>query len=245
MTKPMDRPLKKISPSILSADFCRLGEEVRALEKAGADYIHVDVMDGHFVPNLTLGPAIVKAVRRCTSLPLDVHLMIERPDDFLSDFAKAGANILTVHVEAVIHLHRTLSEIKKEGMRAGVSLNPSTPVCLIEPALDYADLVLVMSVNPGFGGQELIPEVLPKIKEIHGLITRNGRPVELEVDGGITVDNIGAVADAGADVFVSGSGIFGTPDYAKTITAMKEIIHHRGHRDHGDILAEIPCKKQK
>jgi len=211
----------KISPSILSADFCRLGEEVRALEKAGADYIHVDVMDGHFVPNLTIGPAIVKAVRRCTSLPLDVHLMIERPDDFLSDFAKAGANILTVHVEAVTHLHRTLSEIKKYGMRAGVSLNPSTPVCLIEPALDYADLVLVMSVNPGFGGQELIPEVLPKIKEIRRLITRKGRPVELEVDGGIKVDNIGAVADAGADVFVSGSGIFGTPDYAKTIAAMR------------------------
>jgi len=211
----------KISPSILSADFCRLGDEVRALEKAGADYIHVDVMDGHFVPNLTIGPAIVKAVRRCTSLPLDVHLMMERPDDFLSDFAKAGANILTVHVEAVTHLHRTLSEIKKYGMRAGVSLNPSTPVCLIEPALDYADLVLVMSVNPGFGGQELIPEVLPKIKEIRRLITRKGRPVELEVDGGIKVDNIGAVADAGADVFVSGSGIFGTPDYAKTIAAMR------------------------
>jgi ribulose-phosphate 3-epimerase len=214
----------KISPSILSADFCRLGDEVRALEKAGADYIHVDVMDGHFVPNLTIGPAIVKAVRRCTSLPLDVHLMIERPDDFLSDFAKAGANILTVHVEAVTHLHRTLSEIKKYGMRAGVSLNPSTPVCLIEPALDSADLVLVMSVNPGFGGQELIPEVLPKIKEIRRLITRKGRPVELEVDGGIKVDNIGAVADAGADVFVSGSGIFGMPDYAKTIAAMRKII---------------------
>ena len=216
----------KISPSILSADFCRLGDEVRALEKAGADYIHVDVMDGHFVPNLTVGPPILKAVRRCTSLPLDVHLMMERPDDFLSDFAKAGANILTVHVEAVTHLHRTLSEINKLGMRAGVSLNPSTPVCLIEPALDYADLVLVMSVNPGFGGQELIPEVLPKIKEIRRLIIRGGRPVELEVDGGIKVDNIGVVAKAGADVFVSGSGIFGTPDYAKTITAMKEIIHH-------------------
>jgi len=216
----------KISPSILSADFCRLGDEVRALEKAGADYIHVDVMDGHFVPNLTVGPPILKAVRRCTSLPLDVHLMIQRPDDFLSEFAKAGANILTVHVEAVTHLHRTLSEINKLGMRAGVSLNPSTPVCLIEPALDYADLVLVMSVNPGFGGQELIPEVLPKIKEIRRLIIRGGRPVELEVDGGIKVDNIGVVAKAGADVFVSGSGIFGTPDYAKTITAMKEIIHH-------------------
>jgi len=211
----------KISPSILSADFCRLGEEVRAMEKAGADYIHVDVMDGHFVPNLTVGPPIVKAVRRCTSLPLDVHLMIQRPDDFLSEFAKAGANILTVHVEAVTHLHRTLSEIRKYGMRAGVSLNPSTPVCLIEPALHYADLVLVMSVNPGFGGQELIPEVLSKIKEIRRLIAQKGRPVELEVDGGIKVDNIGVVANAGADVFVSGSGIFGTPDYAKTIAAMR------------------------
>ena len=194
------------------------------MEKAGADYIHVDVMDGHFVPNLTVGPSVVKAVRRCTSLPLDVHLMIERPDDFLSDFAKAGANILTVHVEAVTHLHRTLSEIRKYGMRAGVSLNPSTPVCLIEPALDYADLVLVMSVNPGFGGQELIPEVLPKIKEIRRLIAQKGRPVELEVDGGIKVDNIGVVAKAGADVFVSGSGIFGTPDYAKTIAVMRKNI---------------------
>ena len=221
MSRQIANLVMKISPSILSADFCRLGEEVRAMEKAGADYIHVDVMDGHFVPNLTVGPPIVKAVRRCTSLPLDVHLMIQRPDDFLSEFAKAGANILTVHVEAVTHLHRTLSEINKFGMRAGVSLNPSTPVCLIEPALDYADLVLVMSVNPGFGGQELIPEVLPKIKEIRRLITRRGRPVELEVDGGIKVDNIGVVAEAGADVFVSGSGIFGTPDYAKTIAAMR------------------------
>jgi len=166
----------------------------------------------------------VKAVRRCTSLPLDVHLMIQRPDDFLSEFAKAGANILTVHVEAVTHLHRTLSEIRKYGMRAGVSLNPSTPVCLIEPALHYADLVLVMSVNPGFGGQELIPEVLSKIKEIRRLIAQKGRPVELEVDGGIKVDNIGVVANAGADVFVSGSGIFGTPDYAKTIAVMRKNI---------------------
>jgi ribulose-phosphate 3-epimerase len=214
----------KISPSILSADFARLGEEVRAVEKAGADYIHVDVMDGHFVPNLTIGPAVVKAVSRCTSLPLDVHLMIARPDDFLPDFAKAGAAILTVHVEAAVHLHRTLNEIRKLGMRAGVSLNPSTPVCLIEPALAFADLVLVMSVNPGFGGQELIPEMLPKIVEIRKLIARKGRPVELEVDGGIKVDNIGAVAAAGADVFVSGSGIFGTPDYAQTIASMRKII---------------------
>jgi len=228
MTRKIVNPAKKISPSILSADFSRLGEEVRAVEKAGADFIHVDVMDGHFVPNLTIGPSVVKAVKRCTSLPLDVHLMVQRPDDFLSDFAKAGANILTVHVEAVTHLHRTLSEIKKNGMRPGVSLNPSTPVCLIEPILDYADLVLVMSVNPGFGGQELIPEVLPKIREIRRLITRKGRPIELEVDGGIKVDNIGVVAEAGADIFVSGSGIFGTPDYAKTIAAMKKIISPQG-----------------
>jgi ribulose-phosphate 3-epimerase len=214
----------KISPSILSADFARLGEEVRAVEKAGADYIHVDVMDGHFVPNLTIGPSVVKAVRRCTALPLDVHLMVERPDDFLSEFAEAGADILTVHVEAVVHLHRTLSEIRKLGMRAGVSLNPSTPVCLLEPALDYADLILVMSVNPGFGGQELIPEVLPKITGLRRLLGQKGRRGELEVDGGIKVDNIGAVAGAGADVFVSGSGIFGTPDYAQTIAAMKKMI---------------------
>jgi len=217
----------KISPSILSADFARLGEEVRAVEKAGADYIHLDVMDGHFVRNLTIGPSIVRAVGRCTSLPLDVHLMIQRPDDFLSDFCGAGAKILTVHVEGAIHLHRTLSEIKKMGIRAGVSLNPATPACLIEPALDYADLVLVMTVNPGFGGQELIPEVLPKIGKIRGLITRKGRPIELEVDGGIKVDNIAAVAEAGADVFVSGSGIFGTPDYGKTIAAMKKILSPR------------------
>ena len=214
----------KISPSILSADFARLGEEVRAVEKAGADYIHVDVMDGHFVPNLTIGPSVVKAVRRCTALPLDVHLMVERPDDFLSEFAEAGADILTVHVEAVVHLHRTLSEIRKLGMRAGVSLNPSTPVCLLEPALDYADLILVMSVNPGFGGQELIPEVLPKIKELRRLLGQKRRRAELEVDGGIKVDNIGVAAGAGADVFVSGSGIFGTKDYAQTIASMKNII---------------------
>jgi ribulose-phosphate 3-epimerase len=214
----------KISPSILSADFARLGEEVRAVEKAGADYIHVDVMDGHFVPNLTIGPSVVKAVRRCTALPLDVHLMVERPDDFLSEFAKAGADILTVHVEAVVHLHRTLTEIRKLGMRAGVSLNPSTPVCLLEPALDYADLILVMSVNPGFGGQELIPEVLPKIKELRRLLGQKGRRAELEVDGGIKVDNIGVAAGAGADVFVSGSGIFGTKDYAQTIADLKKNI---------------------
>ena len=217
-------PLKKISPSILSADFSRLKEEVQAVEKAGADYIHVDVMDGHFVPNITIGPMIVESLRKMTSLPLDVHLMIQNPDEFLTAFVEAGAGILTVHVEACPHLHRTLTEIKKRGARAGVSLNPATPLCLIEPALEYADLVLVMTVNPGFGGQEFIPAMLPKIKQLRSLIDRKGWNLELEVDGGIKVDNIGAVAKAGADVFVSGSGIFKTSDYGKTITATPEEI---------------------
>ncbi len=214
----------KISPSILSADFSRLKEEVQAVEKAGADYIHVDVMDGHFVPNITIGPMILESLRKMTSLPLDVHLMIRNPDEFLTAFVEAGAGILTVHVEACSHLHRTLTEIKKRGARAGVSLNPATPLCLIEPALEYADLVLVMTVNPGFGGQEFIPAMLPKIKQLRSLIDHKGWNLELEVDGGIKVDNIGAVAKAGADVFVSGSGIFKTSDYGKTITAMREEI---------------------
>jgi ribulose-phosphate 3-epimerase len=214
----------KISPSILSADFSRLGEEIRAVELAGADYIHVDVMDGHFVPNLTIGPPVVKAIRGATSLPLDVHLMIARPDEFLNEFSEAGANILTVHVETVAHLHRTLTEIRKRGMKAGISLNPATAVCMIEPILEYVDLVLVMSVNPGFGGQEFIPGVLPKIKEIRRSIEIQGLLVELEVDGGIKTDNIAVVAKAGADVFVSGSGIFGTHDYAQTIAAMRNNI---------------------
>jgi ribulose-phosphate 3-epimerase len=214
----------KISPSILSADFSRLGGEVQAVEKAGADYIHVDVMDGHFVPNITIGPMIVESLRKMTSLPLDVHLMIRNPDEFLTAFVEAGASILTVHVEACPHLRRTLTAIKKKGARAGVSLNPTTPVALIEPALEYADLVLVMTVNPGFGGQEFIPAMLPKIKQLRSLIDRKGWNLELEVDGGIKVDNIGAVAKAGADVFVSGSGIFKTSDYGKTITAMREEI---------------------
>ena len=214
----------KISPSILSADFSRLKEEVQAVEKAGADYIHVDVMDGHFVPNITIGGVVVESLRKMTSLPLDVHLMIQNPDEFLTAFVEAGAGILTVHVEACPHLHRTLTEIKKRGARAGVSLNPATPLCLIEPALEYADLVLVMTVNPGFGGQEFIPAMLPKIKQLRSLIDRKGWNLELEVDGGIKVDNIGAVAKAGADVFVSGSGIFKTSDYGKTITAMREEI---------------------
>jgi len=215
---------QKISPSILSADFSRLGEEVKAVEEAGADYIHVDVMDGHFVPNLTVGPPIVEALRRITSLPLDVHLMIQRPDDFLEAFIEAGATILTIHVEAAVHLHRTMMKIKKRGARAGVCLNPTTPLCLLEPALEYADLALVMTVDPGFGGQEFIPSVLSKIVQLRQLIDQKGWMLELEVDGGIKVDNIGQVAKAGADVFVSGSGLFGTPDYRKTMLAMREQI---------------------
>ncbi len=222
--------IRKISPSILSADFLRLGEEVRAVEKAGADYLHVDVMDGHFVPNITIGPAIVKALRRITALPLDVHLMIHNPDPFIAEFIEAGATILTVHVEAVVHLHRTLTEIRKMGARAGVSLNPATPLCLIEPALEYADLALIMTVNPGFGGQEFIPEVLSKIKQLRQMIDDHGWTVELEVDGGIKVENIGVVAGAGADVFVSGSGIFKTPDYEKTITEMRHQIQRSAAR---------------
>jgi ribulose-phosphate 3-epimerase len=215
---------KKISPSVLSADFSRLGEEVQAAEKAGADYIHVDIMDGHFVPNITVGPLVVEALRKITRLPLDVHLMIQNPDPFLVDFIKAGADILTVHVEAVVHLHRTLLEIKEKGALAGVSLNPATALCVLEPALEYADLVLVMTVDPGFGGQEFLPTLLPKIEQLRRMIDQKSRRLELEVDGGIKVENIGQVAKAGADVFVSGSGIFKTDDYAKTISEMRRQI---------------------
>jgi ribulose-phosphate 3-epimerase len=224
MNSPTSERPKKIAPSILSADFSRLGEEVMAAERAGADYIHVDVMDGHFVPNLTIGPPVVAALRRIASLPLDVHLMIQHPDLFLEPFLLAGADILTVHVEASVHLHRTLTEIKKKGVRAGLTLNPATPLCLIEPALEYVDLILIMTVNPGFGGQEFIPTMLPKVEKVRQWIDAQGLPVELEVDGGIKVDNIGLLAKAGADVFVSGSGIFKSADYRQTIAAMREKI---------------------
>jgi len=214
----------KISPSILSADFGRLEEEVKAVAKAGADYIHIDVMDGHFVPNITIGPPVVERLRSITSIPLDVHLMIQNPDDFLPAFIAAGAHILTVHVEAAVHLHRTLTEIRKRGARAGIALNPATPFCSIEPALEFADLVLVMTVNPGFGGQEFIPAVLPKIEQLRQRIDQEGWALELEVDGGIKTDNIGRVVRAGANVFVSGSAVFKSADYGKTIAAMREEI---------------------
>jgi len=211
----------KIAPSILSADFSRLGEEIRAIEAGGADYVHVDVMDGHFVPNITIGPLVVEAARKVTNLPLDVHLMIENPDRYIPDFAKAGADILTVHQETVPHLHRTVQLIRSLGKKAGVSINPATPVAALDLILDDLDLVLVMSVNPGFGGQSFIPSCLGKIATLRRMIAERGLEVELEVDGGVKTDNIGRIVAAGADVLVAGSAVFGTDDYRETIAALK------------------------
>lgn len=212
----------KIAPSILSADFTRLGEEVKAVERAGADYIHIDVMDGHFVPNITIGPMVVKAVRSVTKLPLDVHLMISNPDQFIHDFAEAGADILTVHAEAVNHLHRSIQFIRKSGLRPAVSLNPGTPLNSLEYVLEDLDMVLLMTVNPGFEGQEFIENVVPKIAALRNMIDERGLKVEIEVDGGIGPDTIGVVSSAGADVFVSGSAVFYSNDYAETISRMRE-----------------------
>jgi len=215
---------KKIAPSILSADFSRLGEEIRRVEDAGADWIHVDVMDGAFVPNITVGPFILEAVRKVTALPLDVHLMIERPEQYISEFADAGADIITVHFEACTHLHRTIQAIKEKGKKAGVSVNPATPLVSIKYVLGDIDLLLIMSVNPGFGGQRFIPSALEKIKKARQMIDKIGADVSIEVDGGVKLENIGEVASAGADIFVSGSGVFGTKDYKETIQEMKRII---------------------
>ncbi len=218
----MQQPVR-IAPSILSADFARLGEEVRALDAAGADYIHVDVMDGHFVPNLTIGPLVVKALRSHTKLPFDVHLMISPADPFLDAFAEAGADILTVHPEAGPHLHRTIQRIKALGLRAGVSLNPATPAKMLDYVLDDVDLVLVMSVNPGFGGQSFIASQLRKIEAIRKAIDKTGRTIDLEVDGGIDpVTAVQAIA-AGADVLVAGTATFrgGPPDYAANIARLR------------------------
>ena len=212
----------KISPSILSADFSRLGEDVQAVDRAGADYIHIDVMDGHFVPNITIGPLVVEALRKVTAKPLDVHLMIENPDLYIADFAKAGADIITVHQEAVPHLHRTVQLIKSLSKKAGVSLNPATPVETLDIILDELDLVLIMSVNPGFGGQSFIPSALDKIRALRQRITERGLSTELEVDGGVKIDNIREVVAAGADVLVAGSAVFNTENYAATMTALRE-----------------------
>ncbi len=215
--------MKLIAPSILSADFSRLGEEVKALEKAGADWIHIDVMDGHFVPNITIGPLVVEAVRRVTSLPLDVHLMIAEPDRFLDDFIKAGSHYLTVHVEAAVHLDRTVRYIQEQGVKAGVSLNPATPLSSLDSVLEIADLILLMTVNPGFGGQKYITRMTPKIEELRSRLDQLKNVPILEVDGGIKLDNIAKVSSAGCDAFVSGSGVFGTEDYKKTIREMKKL----------------------
>jgi ribulose-phosphate 3-epimerase len=214
----------KISPSILSADFSRLGEELHALEEAGADYVHVDVMDGRFVSNITIGPFIVEAAKRATSLPLDVHLMIEEPERYITEFAKAGASIITVHAEATRHLHGVLQDIRKAGVRAGVSINPATPVSAITGILGDVDLVLVMSVNPGFSGQSFIPSSLEKIRQVRAALDACASDAELEVDGGIKTANIKEAADAGADVFVSGSGIFSTGEYKKTIAEIRAMV---------------------
>jgi ribulose-phosphate 3-epimerase len=211
----------KISPSILSSDFTRLGEEITTVEKAGADLIHIDVMDGHFVPNITIGPLIVKAAKRITGLPLDVHLMISDPDRYIDDFVQAGADIITVHVETVYHLHRTVQVIKKTGVQAGVALNPATQVETLDYILNDIDIVTIMSVNPGFGGQKFIPEALSKIKTVRSMIDRRKLSTEIEVDGGINKKTIKDVYRAGANIFVAGSAIFLENDYKKVIDTMR------------------------
>ncbi|HXU42131.1 MAG TPA: ribulose-phosphate 3-epimerase [Burkholderiales bacterium] len=212
----------RIAPSILSADFARLGEEVRAVASAGADLIHFDVMDNHYVPNLTVGPLVCAALKPHVKLPLDVHLMVRPVDRLIPDFAKAGASIISFHPEASEHVDRTIALIKENGCKAGLVLNPASPLSFLDHTLDKLDLVLLMSVNPGFGGQQFIRSVLPKVSEVRKRIDKTGRDIWLEVDGGIKTDNIAEVAKAGADTFVAGSAIFGSKDYAATIRQMRD-----------------------
>jgi len=216
--------MKLIAPSILSADFSKLGDEINAVESAGADWIHVDVMDGHFVPNITIGPVVVEAARKATSLPLDVHLMIENPERYISDFVEAGADLISVQVETCVHLNRTIQMIKEFDMRAGVVLNPSTPLTSIEWTLDVVDFVMIMSVNPGFGGQTFIPNSLDKVRKLRKMINERGRDILIEIDGGVKENNIKSISDAGVDVFVAGSAIFNSPNYHKTIDRFRELI---------------------
>lgn len=210
-----------VAPSILSADFAALGKEVEALEAAGADWIHVDVMDGRFVPNLTIGPPVVAALRNVTRLPLDVHLMIVEPERYVTDFAKAGADYITVHAEASPHLHRTLQQIRGLGKKAGVALNPHTPTSVLDHVMDLVDLCLIMSVNPGFGGQSFISSALTKIEGMRKTIDRGAHDTVLEVDGGVNPDTVGRVLDAGADALVAGSAVLGTKDYGAAIRALR------------------------
>ena len=224
---PTDTPREgrrptRIAPSILASDFSRLGEEVRAVEEAGADWIHVDVMDGHFVPNLTLGPPIVEAIKRSTTLPLDVHLMIESPELSIADYSNAGADTIGVHVETCPHLHRTLAQIRETGARACAVVNPSTPAQAVEPVLGDLDQLLVMTVNPGFGGQKFIPGTMEKVRQLRSWIDERGLAIDLEIDGGVGPDTIALAAQAGANVFVAGTAIFGAKDYAHAIENLRK-----------------------
>ena len=214
--------MKRIAPSILSADFGRLREEIQAVEAAGADYLHIDVMDGHFVPNITFGPVMVEAARKISCLPLDVHLMIQNPDQYIPDFARAGADVLAVQIEVCPHLNRTINLIRECAMIPAVVLNPSTSLVLLDQILEEVDMVMIMSVNPGFGGQKFIPHSVRKIRDLKKMITERNLEVDIEVDGGVTPDNVAALVRAGADIFVAGSAVFHTPDYKKTIKIFRE-----------------------
>jgi len=222
------RPSKRnirIAPSILSADFARLGEQVQAVERAGADLIHVDVMDGHFVPNLTIGPLVVSALKRVTKLPLDVHLMIDNPDQMIPAFIAAGSDLITVHMEVCRHLHRTIQSIKQKGLQAGVVLNPATSLFSLEDILPDVDLVLLMSVNPGFGGQSFIPQVLAKMSRLRQMVDEQGLDVALEIDGGVKISNAAQIAQAGADILVAGSAVFEHPDPGEMVRQMKAAVN--------------------
>ena len=216
--------MKRLAPSILSADFARLGDEIKAVADAGADWIHVDVMDGHFVPNITIGPLVVAAARKVTDLPLDVHLMIDRPERYIPDFAKAGADLISVQVEACTHLHRTLQQIRECGCRPGAVLNPATPLDTLDYVMEELDLVMIMSVNPGFGGQAFIPSALDKIRDLRQRIDQRKPGILIEVDGGVNAGTAAAVSKAGADVFVAGSAVFGSRDYRATLNELRQLV---------------------